>query len=117
MILEKDPFLVLKFQEAFTANPHTFRRRPPVETPDMINLPIDRVRAWIRASLKNHGREDYQVMVTENELLHKTIAAKSCKYWGCLLRYYRLKDVPLDLWAEVDRKDKQTTLTDTQIIL
>src|SRR5215469_17918198 len=109
-ILEKDPFLFLKFQEAFNANPHAFRRIEIKTEPNPYNDKI------IRNPLKNHAKSGYNVLVTEEEMMAKVKASKNCRYCGCLLRYYRLKGIPRDFWAEVDRRDRnQTTLTNENV--
>jgi len=110
MILEKDPFLFLKFQEAFNANPH---HRPVEIKTEPYN---DKIVNWIRNSLKSHAKSGYNVLVTEEEMMTKVKASKNCRYCGCLLRYYRLKGIPRDFWAEVDRRDRnQTTLTSENV--
>jgi hypothetical protein len=88
-----------------------------VETPVKVSQPsTDRIRAWLRGSLRNHSAAGYQVDITENELLQKIRTTTNCRYCGCLLRYFRLKGISLDLWAEVDRQDRnQITLTSESV--
>ena len=116
-ILEQDPFLFVKFKEAFNSNPHAFRRLP-VEIKTESNPHNDKIQRWIRSSLRSHAKSGYQVDITENELLDKVYKTKTCIYCGVILRYIKSKGINRNLYAQVDRIfPNQTTLTNESVRL
>jgi len=111
-ILEEDPFLFLKFQQAFDRKPDAFRR--PKETKTELLQSPDKIIQWIRNSLKSHAKSGYQILVTEEEVLALVKRTTHCVYCGTRLRYppFKVKGISRNLWAELDRRDgNQTTLT------
>jgi hypothetical protein len=60
-------------------------------------------------------REGYEVLVTEVEVLEKVKSTKNCVYCGTSLRYIKLKGLSKNLYAELDRRNGETVLSNDTI--